>query len=130
MPVPPRPPAVRISKISDHGTTTITTTSPIRLTLARLTGWPQGLGLAVGPRQGNSTVWFQQWGAGLYWDSGSPHCPQTRPSGKLFWPLLPELEWVRAPCTARPLELMEIPDPLPGAARPPWRRPQRLPPRP
>jgi peptidoglycan DL-endopeptidase CwlO len=67
---------------------------------------PQGLGRAVGPRQGNSTVWFQQLGPGLYWDRGSPHCPQTRPTGKLFWPLLPEPEWVRAPCTARPLELM------------------------
>jgi cell wall-associated NlpC family hydrolase len=32
-----------------------------------------GLGLAVGPRQGNSTVWFQQLGPGLYWDNGSPH---------------------------------------------------------
>jgi hypothetical protein len=49
-------------------------------------------------------VWFQQLGPGLYWDSGSPHWEQTRPSGKLFWPLLPEPEWVRAPCTARPLE--------------------------
>jgi hypothetical protein len=57
-------------------------------------------------RQGNSTVWFQQLGPGLYWDSGSPHCPHTRPSGKLFCPALPEPEWVRAPCTARPLELM------------------------
>jgi hypothetical protein len=78
---------------------------------------PHSLGLAVGPRQGNSTVWFQQLGPGLYWDSGSPHCRQARPSGKLFWPVLPELDWVRAPCTARPLELMEIPDPLPPGQR-------------